>query len=1002
MATLTTSQFLDEGAARTAGETFALNGAVLTIRTDTRVHSNAPAGMLGSVGSMTISTTLGGGVFIDATAVRWMPFDSGSGTVPAIGTTIVQGGVEGYILGVWTDIDTAPTPPGDAMPVSGFIKFREVVGGAFSVGALSGISANATSTDRVGWIEVVQDQLAANKVPRLGSFKTRGDWFYLDDTNGSAHQAIKTPNMGGVGARIPCIWVETGVGTGEYDRYVCVSATYFTTVNLGTDARCKYALMGNNGVAVLGGDGVNLIGYLPPAGCKVRIPNIIGRQTSVVNRSFNLVPHTTPASRPDFNTLAAGDIDFEFFINDWYHLFSSAFKVRIINSATIDVHSSSNLASPILLDNYATGVYLSAGGLSLSFMPLGGIIKDSKFMRGDAPSNGNTITVSSCGGLDFQGTFETGAIAYARSSGVVSFSQSYNITQSGKFIAYCVSFNPSICRDFVFEEVEYVDRLVGVTNATTGKYAITLSNACDSIVINGVSFGDTPNVYPYLGVITSSNSSRCKIRNGGTKAVPLSAPSIAYIFADAGNNDDISIQNIHVTDTRTSLYASLNTSKNLKFENLSGTNGSVATASVNTIARGLRATSNSTSGQAACYGTHWFDMFTSATAGLIWLAFNEPTAFSADQFEAVQLGAGAGFTSSGNLVMPNIGDEVIFTMPYFVRGHTATTGVPVLTGVSTGNFGVTFDIDNGTGFSGVYKTLDSTQWGLSTVNPDGFRLRFRVVTNTAGVGSLTYIRVSTVSTALAQQFNYPFDTINITLSNLVSGTRVQIYNLDTSQEIFNGVVGSTTLTVSTEFISDFNCRFRLMHNSGVSATMWMEFSEVITIEGLTRKIVQVADAIYSANAIDGSAVTGIIINDSSLLVEIDDGMLSWADIYAYETYWLSTEEGIRDEDRFMVAVDQANYKLYQFKIKNVSSPSTPLVISGGYAYDGGTGYAIDLLDTSGGTIFTSPDRVVPFAISGGVPVTPAQLVAAIKPDLTIINNGVKKASKLIPHGDNLT
>ena len=54
------------------------------------------------------------------------------------------------------------------------------------------------------------------------------------------------------------------------------------------------------------------------------------------------------------------------------------------------------------------------------------------------------------------------------------------------------------------------------------------------------------------------------------------------------------------------------------------------------------------------YGTHWFDSITSDTAGVIWLAFNEPTAFSASQYEAVSLGTGAGFTSGGQIVMPNV------------------------------------------------------------------------------------------------------------------------------------------------------------------------------------------------------------------------------------------------------------------------------------------------------------------------------------------------------------
>jgi len=65
MATITANTFLDDGTARTAGETWTMNGGILTIRTDTRVHSNSPASMTGSIGATTTSATLGGGVLID-------------------------------------------------------------------------------------------------------------------------------------------------------------------------------------------------------------------------------------------------------------------------------------------------------------------------------------------------------------------------------------------------------------------------------------------------------------------------------------------------------------------------------------------------------------------------------------------------------------------------------------------------------------------------------------------------------------------------------------------------------------------------------------------------------------------------------------------------------------------------------------------------------------------------------------------------------------------------
>jgi hypothetical protein len=119
-------------------------------------------------------------------------------------------------------------------------------------------------------------------------------------------------------------------------------------------------------------------------------------------------------------------------------------------------------------------------------------------------------------------------------------------------------------------------------------------------------------------------------------------------------------------------------------------------------------------------------------------------------------------------------------------------------------------------------------------------------------------------------------------------------------------------------------------------------------------------------------------------------------------YWLYTEAGIRDESRFFEAPDTANYRIFGFKIKNVTSPSVPLKITGGYGVDGDSGDPMDIIDTTGGTIFCSPPHVVSYAVGSGV--TPADIVAIrdeIKPDLVVVNNNVQKASLFIPASEDL-
>lgn len=181
-----------------------INGAVLTVRTDSRWHINKPTGMTGSIGSYNISASLGGGVVFDGRNVRWIPFTSASGNVPAIGATLtgVTSAQTGYILGVWTSLSAAPSTPGGATPTDGFIKLREESGNfnaSESIGDGAGWTATTNGADVTGWIEIVADQLETMTVPRLGSYVNRGDWFYLDDTDGSAGQRVEANYQGTFG-----------------------------------------------------------------------------------------------------------------------------------------------------------------------------------------------------------------------------------------------------------------------------------------------------------------------------------------------------------------------------------------------------------------------------------------------------------------------------------------------------------------------------------------------------------------------------------------------------------------------------------------------------------------------------------------------------------------------------------------------------------------------------------------------------------------------------------
>ena len=236
------------------------NGTTLLIDTDTYQCANHSTAF-GSVDTVTFSGT-GGKLKVDGTNVRVIPYNTGTGNVPAIGTTISQGGVSATLLGVWSGWQAEPTAAAAAMPASGYIKVKNKTGGDFAAGALTGIGASATGADVVGWIEVRGADTAAVTVPRLGAFEVTGDWFELGTTNGTRGQVIPCPTTDTVAGVFPGVWIETASGSGVYERF-SGAGSIVALSTIPTDERGKIVWQTTSGIRI-GSDGTNNVGFLPP------------------------------------------------------------------------------------------------------------------------------------------------------------------------------------------------------------------------------------------------------------------------------------------------------------------------------------------------------------------------------------------------------------------------------------------------------------------------------------------------------------------------------------------------------------------------------------------------------------------------------------------------------------------------------------------------------------------------------------------------------------------
>jgi hypothetical protein len=1027
MATITSNTFLDDGVARTAGEAMAIgNGAIFTIRTDSRIHANAPASFTGSLGSPTF-TGIGGEFVIDATNVRWLAYNSGTGVVPPIGTSIVgnTSGATGYLLGVWApESGTYPTTTwptvvravGAAMPTSGFIKLREVSGGPYNASeTLTGIGASTTAADVTGWIEVAFDAGTNFVVGRVGKFKTRGDWFYLENTQDG--QDIQVPSSIAAGAAHSSYplgaWVETSPGTDEYEFWPClhsglinmsnfgdlwgefevdrnprakfltpngagtfgfgastysdaptytsvaaqvgtyagiaIAGTYtwaadvvtvntaatahlledgqtigldFTSgsgvdaatfvvnvidafnfscayvgsgtggnvtvrpgvtitftahgLNQGEDVYCDFtsgtgvdgtyqvysvgsanaysvsyphtaALTGGNvscihsiditytshGLAqgrrisirspitgaITGGHYVvksaptantlrinhpsstiisgtcrvgNTLTYQPPAGCKVRVPNIFLQECATATRAVNSQPNGTVTSRPEFTTTTAGAIDIEYLYSfSLRSVFAQPYSVRIHHSCLQESLDISECATAIDINDVGIGHWSSQDVRSLQLTSnfAGGTISNVVAPRVSLGTTDHATEIIYCKDLVIE-NLNTGITGYIRSTGIpLNIQTCSNLTIDGVKV-----FNGNISiatsNGVYISNIDYNDRYAGYTSITTPLNAVVIGAGCNDIIIDGMTFGlggTVPNCQPYTGLVSITGASNVKIRNLGTSSNYLStgewAPNLVatgVVHTSGGNNSNISIQKVFVNKMRTGLVSTINSDKNVLYEQILSSDPCLHSAkaayislvaSLDTDIKGMTTGGYPVTAQVSVYGTHWYDMFLGTAYGALILAMNEPTTDTSPYYTN---NAGiVKFNSSGGVEMRAIGATSTWETPYYIQGHTGFQNVsPVMSGGTIGNYRFKYQIDlnDGNSWSTLSAQLTAAQLATALngeiVDPvDGFKLRIQIETTTGNATAITFLRIyTTTSTAAQNAINYPLDIVPITVT----------------------------------------------------------------------------------------------------------------------------------------------------------------------------------------------------------------------------------------------
>lgn len=526
--TITTANTnIDTLTSKTGGDIYNINGGQLVIDQDSRYGLNQTTST--TLGSIAVSATLGGELLIDARKVRLIPYNTGTGNVPAANTVISQGSASGKLLGVYSALNVAPTTAGSAMPASGYIKIKQWNDVAYAAGVLTGVDATATGADTVGWIELSGDEASTITVPRLGTFTARGEWYIVGTTSGSNATTYQIPSHG-LSVYLPGVYVETETASGVYEFYPCMGTTTGSAFVAQDTFRGKVCWISTAGLLRFGHDGTNSnTGYTPPSGRAIRIPNIITSCNTTAARTANALPNATLATRYDFTTTGGGVLDLDRINLSWYPSIAQAYAVTMNYVSVLTGISLIEIATPMILNNVHVGQEAANTqvGMVIGICSAGGTISNCVITRATLASSGHAVTTftdidgfafSNC---KFIGFTRNNATTYAS-----LLTRVFNSTFTDCTFARA-KVSIQTCNNLSFTDCSYFDVLTGHTGTGTPQAMYEVGAGASDIVFDGISFGGELMVGPYNAILNVGTAfcNNIKLRNIGTEGSPFSCGS---------------------------------------------------------------------------------------------------------------------------------------------------------------------------------------------------------------------------------------------------------------------------------------------------------------------------------------------------------------------------------------------------------------------------------------------------------------------------------------------
>jgi hypothetical protein len=988
--TITNQQNITQLQNKTGDDTYTINGGSLTIDCDSRFGPNQSQNT-GPIGNINISATLGGELLIKSTNIRLIPFNQGSGTVPAAGTIISHGNAQAELLCV-IQHRTGGTVYTGTMPSSGWLKVRNATS-EFTSGNLQGISANATSVSEPGWIVVAGVDTRIYTIPRMGSMQVQGSWFEIGTTSGSRGQTAQLPYFSAESVvYYPGVDIETSPGSGEYVFWHNVG-TKFTSANMSTDSRCRFVHISTTGILTIGQGTDSLpAGDLPQAGCKIRVPGIILQTCSAANKTVNNEPSGNMSNRYEAQFSGAGVLNHNISTGSWYWNLIQAYSLDIRNLHTTDQFIVGECALPPYIDQVHVGLSTRTTAIAAySFVVQqcynGGKIGIVSAVRADSMTTNSYCVV-------LVNLYENWVIDKVRGC----YAQDVTAISAPVFV--------NMCDDMLIHEAEvigkrfllfssnrvkikkivYADNVKSLTQITNGSHALeTTTQSRDCSVENIQNWPLVANVHPYNGVVYCSGATGLKVRNIGSPDAPFDAGTTnptGYLYSDGGNNIDIRLQRCWLKNLRLNLSSSTNTSNKQVMENCYNVDASKTHGAqqLNALIRGNRQNAgNMPSSFVSVYGLHFWDAFTGDTTARLSIVFTEKTAYTAAAY--VIDSGNPKFTSQGAITMQQ-GDSITWTWTHSILGWNGLTS-HIRQGTKTTNFTYEYDLDKGNGFSGTFKVLNDTNLQAETgISPTGFKPRVRISCHTSDPTNLiTSFRIDgTTTLALQNAAMYPLDTAKLTLTNVQVGSSIAV---------FEGIpaVGAVPITFAND--STTSAVMQYPYNDNIQHyTVRIRKAGYDVVELLYNNALNVSIPLAQQENKDGFgvAILGrgegstnhlISFDANALRIDISNARVIAEDLYDVVANWQATEVGIRYPEaiRFdgtdVLVVNSWLFRRKEAGYTNAGLDALPIV-------DGQPGVSPD--DESNGSVDFKARSVRTFDSDGAV-MTNASIAEAVQAQL---------------------